>query len=226
MERLLQIVDWLGIELSDLAVMVRVHLPTDLSVLSPTQEEFLAADDNMWAFYNMLVNGRSMNDITREVGLTRRSVDRYVRELTRVGLVRVTDHGTIRAKRPKTKLRPGGPLFGKHLSNVVRAFSELIVQQGLDPGRIASGANAEQIHLNASDYSMRGETFREYLAELSALQAKYSENYRVESKVGALRSAGRLYSLTLAFYDSEDAKANQEKLKHSLKEWTTIANTP
>ena len=64
------------------------------------------------------------------------------------------------------------------------------------------------------------------MAELSALQGEYSENYRIEAKVGALRSAGRLYSLTLAFHDGQDAKSNQEHLKRNLKEWTTVANLP
>ncbi len=131
LSRLLQLCEILNISLTDLETMTEQTSETKES-FSKEQELFLAKNSHYLAYLIQLYSGESPQQIAEKNQLTSRSTDRYLLNLEKMDLIRVTGKQKVK---PTFKDLPGfgsGPLarayFDTFISAGAQFFKEFIGQ--------------------------------------------------------------------------------------------------
>ncbi|MCW8127128.1 helix-turn-helix domain-containing protein [Microbulbifer halophilus] len=110
LSRLIDICDVLGISFSDLMELAS-KTPIEPTTLSLATEQALAADPGLMAFFMLLVSEINLEAIARQNQLSRSDLYLYLRELEKLGLIRLGRNDSIHfaVKRP-IRWRLDGPL--------------------------------------------------------------------------------------------------------------------
>jgi transcriptional regulator with XRE-family HTH domain len=81
LDRIGEILDILNMSFLDVAKLVDNRRGDGSSILTFDQESVLAADAKLFAFFNLLLFGRSVDDICRTYTLSKRDAEQYIRTL-------------------------------------------------------------------------------------------------------------------------------------------------
>lgn len=182
LNRLLELCDILGIDLAELEIMTKENDVKE-EKFTEAQDEFLAKNQNYYAYLMKLFEGKSPKEIQEEYKLTQKSTDKYLIGLEKHELIRVT--GKQRVK-PNFKMGPtlgNGPLakafFGSFINKASNFFIG-IVREGLrtpknektkSPGRFAM-MTAKATHESYDKWVKEQEKLLRDFQKLSSLEEK------------------------------------------------------
>ena len=181
LERLCQLLD---VSLFDLARMARPEDTHASSVLSIEQEEALADDPALLAFFYLVLNGWSPDEISRRHHLDRRRRARLLRELNRLRLAESRPDGSLKCLTARrVAWRPRGPVRQAY----ERAVKALFLQDRFE------GSEA-RLRFESADLSPN--SVRVLLRKIERLCADFDE--LAELDIGAPRESKQGMGLLVA----------------------------
>ncbi len=128
--RLLAVCDWLGLTLKDLALAIDARAQATLR-FTLAQESFFATSPAHFAYFTQLLNRKPVVAIEKQHGISRKSSERYLRDLEKLGLVERLPALGVRllADGTTTAWDNHGPLGKTYARYFVRALAERAVAQ-------------------------------------------------------------------------------------------------
>ncbi|MBX2994976.1 MAG: helix-turn-helix transcriptional regulator [Bdellovibrionaceae bacterium] len=126
LNRLLQICDFLEIELAELDALAGASESGDES-FSKEQDAFLARHPSHFAYLMRLFAGDSPRKIADTYGLTARSTDKYLLALEKQNLIRVTGKLKVKPAFKRVPLLGRGPLAKVFFEKMIRAAAQFFI---------------------------------------------------------------------------------------------------
>ncbi len=180
LERLLAICAWLGVSLLDVANMAR-RWDVQPTLMSREQEAFFVRFPRFYTYLRYLGRGLSPQDIAARQGLSAKSTERYLTELSVLELIEVAADGRVR-------LLITWPAHWSFPGPLEEAFARR-ANTGVIDHLLAKATHAGEGPKNGSDYffmtdstMLPPDAYAECVREMGELFRKYNAISRLESK--------------------------------------------
>ncbi len=179
-ERLLTILDWLGLSLGQLAELVEKQKKVMRGYYSEKQQEFLASHLHHMYIYTELAKGRSRDDLRQKFNLTHKSVEKYLFDLDRYNLIELLPGGKVRLLKENPMLMAAGGILFRTVMK--KSFAVLMREQekygnDIDNPKITTDFRAQ--------LPMRAETYAKMRTDMTELIDRYDSASKVELAVEA-----------------------------------------
>ena len=143
------------------------------------QEEFFSAHPHHYAFFEeFLRRGKSREQIQQDHGISAKSVNRYLRELERIGIA-------FRSRKGEWKTRAIGTLVWDDHGPMGRFFSARQI------GTLAQRASREKLRqgkLWLNGWRLTEESFAEFCADMEVLREKYRQRSSQDARSAPARA--------------------------------------
>lgn len=181
LNRILELCELLNVSFSELGAMTKDHFHIE-EAFSDVQEQFLAKNDHIFAYFIKLMSGDSPKKIAENFGLNQSSTDKYLLVLEKYELIKVSGKNKVR---PVFKNMPNlgkGPLgrvyFDKIINGVGRFFIDNIRK---NLGSKNENNGSAKVVVNSS--KMTVQTYNKFVYEIDNLFARYRDISDMEEKV-------------------------------------------
>lgn len=143
LRRLEQICEAIGTSVAEVAQPARGPAAENAETLTLEQEKALASEQQLFACYHLVANGRSNREIEAEMKAGARAVQQWLARLAALGLVSQASSSRARAKvAVAVKWRPDGPVRRMYEQEVRREFLHSLF-----------GAEREALHFRSAELS-------------------------------------------------------------------------
>lgn len=176
LSRLLQICEFLDVNLTDLESMVKASKQVEYK-FTEKQEVFLVNHKNYFAFLIEIYNGNSSDQIAKKYHLTDRSMQKYLMGLEKYDLIKVSGKNKVRPYYTHLPSLGRGPLGMAYYRSLIQNSSHFFTEQisdkmaGRIPNRkeIAEGFSIMTMNIDLQTYSLWAEEFKKKLSELGRI---------------------------------------------------------
>lgn len=176
LSRLLQICDFLDVNLTDLESMAKSG-KQEVYKFTEKQEIFLVGHKNYFAFLVEIYNGSSPEQIAKKYQLTDRSLQKYLLGLEKYDLIKVSGKNKIRPYYENLPSLGKGPLGTAYYRSLIQNSAHFFTEQIGDKmaGRIANrkeiaeGFSIMTMNIDLPTYSLWVEEFKKKLSELGRI---------------------------------------------------------
>jgi transcriptional regulator with XRE-family HTH domain len=130
LSRFFQILEWLGVSLSEISSLVGEGGRERFPELTDSQEQFLCDQSDHAVILEELMVGRSLESIQKKFKLTPASLQKYLLALDKENLIELMPNGQVRRLIKNMKVRRGGP-FSHRIAERLGVIAKENVEQGL-----------------------------------------------------------------------------------------------
>lgn len=180
--RLLQICEFVDLELEELAKVIEVG-GLEEERFSDEQDKFLAKNPRYFAYFMRLCEGLSPAQIAEKHNLTQRSTDKYLIGLEKVDLIRVTGRMRVKPAFKRTPSLGRGALAKVYFENFIntasRLFIDLIHQSFL---KKEAGPKERSIRYAVQGTKMSKASYLKWQQELEKNMRAIQETSSIEEK--------------------------------------------
>lgn len=170
LERLILISEWLGLSVTKLMELASADT-SSRTEFTPAQEEFLARSPRVLVLFYLLATGWQPEQIEGRYGFRQKEIRKALSDLERIGLLEVWPGKRVRVKiRGYFRMSLDGPMKRAFSAKAADLIWSGIRRKTDDSGR----SRAHPALLFAPfELTLKDESYRELLQELSALLEKY-----------------------------------------------------
>lgn len=178
LSRLLEICDFLEVNLADLEAMVKTGKKEEQR-FTEKQEAFLAQNKNYFAFLMEIYHGTTVEQIAKKYQLTDRSIQKYLIGLEKNDLIRVSGRNKVRPYYANLPTLGKGPLGTAYYRTLIQNSARFFTEQISDKmsGRIANRKEVDEgfsimtMNVDIPTYSLWVKEFKNKLSELDRMSA-------------------------------------------------------
>lgn len=182
LSRLLDICDWLGVSIRDVATYASEHPEEPPGEFTIEQDLFLAADPRYYLFLAELVDGLTPARIQKKYNLTAKSLDKYLRKLEQLDLLKVAAGGKVRpTSRHMPSWRKNGEMTKLHFQRIIDGFSQFF-KDFFFKKLNTDQAQAIKGRATTSLTKLSAKSFERYITELDAFTRKWGDIADLEQK--------------------------------------------
>lgn len=187
LQRLFEICDFLNVELSELIILSEKNNETKAIEFSSTQIDFLVKHPTYLPYLALLYGGQTPEEIAQKYQLTRLSTEKYLLNLEKIGLIKVT--GKMKVKPTYSELPSLGNsklavlYYQKIIQNSATYFEKFISEKIFENEQL----NQKSIEKEIGQYSMMTleisrSSFKDWKKELDELLQKLHHLAEFERK--------------------------------------------
>lgn len=198
LERLLKILQFLEIDLADLNQLVGMNKANKIEPYTKEQEEFFVKNLNYFSYFNLLINGKTPDEIASLYGLKTLSTEKYLLKLEQLELIKKSTVGKITVP-IKKNLRPGGVLHKAHLKHITSKLANFFVEGSIKVSE--NGNPGDRLMLHYAEHNMSNESFQKFNVDQKNIRYNYSSQSKLEEQLNEPKDLGRLYYVTWYLYD-------------------------
>lgn len=180
--RLLQICDFVDLELEELAKVIEVG-GLEEERFTEEQDKFLAKNPKFFSYFMKLCEGLTPAQIAEKYGLNQRSTDKYLIGLEKAELIRVTGRMRVKPAFKRTPSLGKGALakvyFENFINSASRLFIELIHQSFL---KKESDKSERSIRYAVQGTKMSKGSYLKWQQELEKTMRAIQETSSIEEK--------------------------------------------
>ncbi|MGE3760188.1 MAG: helix-turn-helix domain-containing protein [Pseudobdellovibrionaceae bacterium] len=188
LSRLLEICDWLKLNLSELESLAGLHAKQDRDCFTLEQEQFFVNNQHFLTYLGLLHDGDSPEKIATEFGLTPKSTELYLIRLERMNLLRRDSKGRVRMTHSDVpNLNGSGPLIRAQYKSLLQKGSD-IFQRQLGAALSAQKKGDKKVWVSMTMLRLSQKTATEWEEKYRSLQRDLELQSNVEEKLGHLEN--------------------------------------
>ena len=195
LSRILQLCELLNITFTDLGAMTKDPLQTE-EVFSDSQEHFLSKHNHFLAYYLKLMSGETSEKIAKDFNLTKLSTDKYLLQLEKYELIKVTNKNKIHTAFKNMPKLGSGPLGSIYFDKIINGCAQFFIKNIHKNLESKSPTNNKIVNFNLTSMKMTELSYRNFSNEVEILFNRYSEISDMEEKIKNIKD---LKTVVLSF---------------------------
>ncbi|MGE0173296.1 MAG: helix-turn-helix domain-containing protein [Oligoflexales bacterium] len=200
LERLLKILKWLNTDLEDLLEIVKLSTKRYVEPFTEKQEDFLSSSPEYFAYFGLLMDNYTPDEIAKLYDLNPFSTEKYLRELEKLELIGIGATGVF--VRVRKSMIPGGALHRTRLRHLIAKTGAFFAAKSEEVASIAGGnPNFDGMMLDYGEHKITYDSYKDFCIKERQLRQEIRSKGKIEERSLASSDLGRLFRVSWYVYD-------------------------